>query len=52
VISDRFIGDDQNVERIADIRKAKSLAAAIELRVMARQPAPPATPTLFQRLFC
>jgi hypothetical protein len=37
-----FIGDDHNVERIADILSSKYLgAAAMELREMARTPPPP-----------
>jgi hypothetical protein len=45
-----FIGDDQNVERIADILSSKYLgAAAMKLRKMARTPPPP-EPSVLQRL--
>jgi hypothetical protein len=45
-----FIGDDHNVEKIADLLSSKYLgAAAMELREMARHPPPP-KPSVVERL--
>ena len=44
-----FIGNDHNVERIADILSFKYFGAAMELREMARTPPPP-KPSLLDRL--